>query len=315
LKSSENVNCPFKNLFLYRSASSDIPSCSLAYDGLAGGLEAPGSEIHPNNSVFPSWMNLTLARRGQSFANNYLISTIMSHGFGLIYTIAAPFQFSNILISTHKSDTGERATYRYFATLTQVLNWYQGDLSDITNTAVSTSLRKVRDIHLSVVQKATSTLNQGLPLVPDSYYDNITFNTRLWDAFYKDLNNSDIPQQYRIFRADGLAILQNYSLVPISQVQQSLTQFAFVGLPVLFPDRVGIGHDATDDDILAFNHLWAVLGYGLGIQDDYNIALQPNLTATRQYYQNLLNTYFLPMLFNSNQNSTKVLGEAVFKVR
>ena len=53
----------------------------------------------------------------------------------------------------------------------------------------------------------------------------------------------------------------------LSQGQMSVTQFAFTGLLVLQPKMFGC-HDATDEDLEAFCHVWRGIGYLLGIDDE-----------------------------------------------
>lgn len=58
----------------------------------------------------------------------------------------------------------------------------------------------------------------------------------------------------------------------IPQGAMSMTQFGFMGYALIRPHLLGIKHD-NDDDREAFVHLWAVLGYMLGIKDHYNMCL------------------------------------------
>ncbi|XP_032690784.1 uncharacterized protein LOC116853720 [Odontomachus brunneus] len=40
-------------------------------------------------------------------------------------------------------------------------------------------------------------------------------------------------------------------------------------LAIIYPQNIGI-HDATDEDLEAFCHMWKCYGYFLGIEDEYN---------------------------------------------
>ena len=47
-------------------------------------------------------------------------------------------------------------------------------------------------------------------------------------------------------------------------------------------------HRATMKEFEGFNHIWAAIGYALGIDDDYIIPLQSGgLEAVRAYYQEI----------------------------
>uniref|UniRef100_A0A336KRV0 CSON014639 protein n=1 Tax=Culicoides sonorensis TaxID=179676 RepID=A0A336KRV0_CULSO len=71
----------------------------------------------------------------------------------------------------------------------------------------------------------------------------------------------------------------------ISQKDMALTQFAFMGFFVLKTKELGVQYKESDLD--AFCHFWRVLGYMLGIKDEYNIcddsfaSSQPRLEAIR----------------------------------
>ena len=54
--------------------------------------------------------------------------------------------------------------------------------------------------------------------------------------------------------------------VHLNQFDMSLTQFAFSGLLVTYPERFGL-HGNLERDLDAFCHVWAALGYALGIED------------------------------------------------
>jgi len=66
--------------------------------------------------------------------------------------------------------------------------------------------------------------------------------------------------------------------------------------PVLLPSTIGIA--ACDQDLYAFYHLWATIGFALGIDNKYNPGLQPDLASGRQMLADIFNGYVIPSLFN-----------------
>lgn len=48
----------------------------------------------------------------------------------------------------------------------------------------------------------------------------------------------------------------------------AITQCTFVSLIILHPKEFGV-HDATDEDLEAFCHMWRCYGYYLGLEDEY----------------------------------------------
>ena len=59
----------------------------------------------------------------------------------------------------------------------------------------------------------------------------------------------------------------------ISQYDMLITQFAFIGLVVLMPEKFGIYWD--DEDLDCVLHFWRLIGYLLGIEEEYNLFSHP----------------------------------------
>ena len=55
----------------------------------------------------------------------------------------------------------------------------------------------------------------------------------------------------------------------ISQKDMAITQFTFMGMHLYCPDKLGIV--GSQEQFEAFNHLWRVIGYMLGTEDQYNL--------------------------------------------
>lgn len=60
---------------------------------------------------------------------------------------------------------------------------------------------------------------------------------------------------------------RNNRLTGLNQTEMSITQWGFVGLIVSYPKSFGV-HNATDDDLDAFCHMWRGIGHRLGIEDE-----------------------------------------------
>jgi len=59
----------------------------------------------------------------------------------------------------------------------------------------------------------------------------------------------------------------------ISQYDMLITQFAFIGLAVLMPKKFGIDWD--DNELDCVLHFWRLIGYLLGVEDEYNLFSHP----------------------------------------
>lgn len=56
----------------------------------------------------------------------------------------------------------------------------------------------------------------------------------------------------------------------ITQYGMVLTQFGFMGYALIRPQLLGIKNDSTED-LEGFVHFWAVVGYMLGVKDEFNM--------------------------------------------
>lgn len=62
----------------------------------------------------------------------------------------------------------------------------------------------------------------------------------------------------------------NDGVVYVSQWEMAVTQWAFVGPMVLFRSKVGL-HSCTEEQYESLIHFWRVIGYLLGMEDQYNL--------------------------------------------
>lgn len=61
-----------------------------------------------------------------------------------------------------------------------------------------------------------------------------------------------------------------YDVIP--QCAMSMTKFGFMGFALVKPHMLGIRHDNREDRE-GFIHFWAVIGYMLGVKDEFNMCL------------------------------------------
>ncbi|KAJ8713029.1 hypothetical protein PYW08_008333 [Mythimna loreyi] len=82
----------------------------------------------------------------------------------------------------------------------------------------------------------------------------------------------------------------------VSQRDLALTQFGFVGFSMLKPDKFGIWQQQAGD-WEAYNYVWRVVGYMIGIEDKYNICRE-TFEETREVLQLLQDRVYTPCLEN-----------------
>lgn len=166
----------------------------------------------------------------------------------------------------------------------------------------------MRTLHLKIAEAISNKFSRdGIILNASDYSDYTPVAT--WSSFHKDLEESNIPLSERGIHPN---FEETSNFIPFNQHALNLAQFAFVGYPILFPERFGISRP-SEDDLWAFNHLWAILGYVLGIEDKYNIALQPDLKSVREVYRQIFERYVIPAEFHWWSNAI-FLADNTFQV-
>lgn len=206
-----------------------------------------------------------------------------------------------MLLFTGEFDSPVKATQCYTRIANGIFSWYRNspEIQDLpTFSQVAKKIRDVRRIHRNVTKQANRKLhNKRLPnfsLIDPSAFKSRTVNEVLWADFKSDVSSSPIPLENRALPIEYFLLEEHKR--PLNQFIQALTQFGFVGIPILFPEQVGL-NEATDDELFAFNHLWAVVGYCIGIRDEFNISLQPDLPTARSYFRDIFETFIVPAFF------------------
>ncbi|KAF0292319.1 hypothetical protein FJT64_009670 [Amphibalanus amphitrite] len=175
------------------------------------------------------------------------------------------------LVYTRRSDTVPRARRRYLETALYTLTWVFGDVWLPTDTAFSNA-DKVRAMHRRVTEQLEG----------------------------KDLAEVDLPAPGRCPLAALRGDLGPPPAEParptrfLSQLDMVLTQWFFVGLVVLHPEKFGLAH-LTDDDLECFVHLWRSIGHRLGVAERHNLCVG-SLTQVRALCLQLERRVLVPQL-------------------
>uniref|UniRef100_A0A0A9XA16 Amylopullulanase n=1 Tax=Lygus hesperus TaxID=30085 RepID=A0A0A9XA16_LYGHE len=234
----------------------------------------------------PSWYDDEKFKRGQKFANDYYGMV----NYAEMITLLILFSFhGNLgpLIYTRRSDTSKKAGKRYLSTALRVLSWYEEDVWD-KNSVSHKNIKMVRAYHRSTVKRMSKHSKQELEQ-----------KTRLRNV----LSPTEIKCQ-------ALATLKgefsgtcpfwiselSHSGTLINQVEMSLTLFGFMGLIVLYPEKLGV-IGVTEEELDGFVHLWRVLGYLLGIKDEFNLCQGP-FNVVKSRCQQIIDMLFIPNLNN-----------------
>ncbi len=217
-----------------------------------------------------------------------------------------------ILVDTGKSQSPEGSARRYLTNFLQMELWFEQDIR-YNSTDLFNSLDNVRFRHQAALHRSrTREKILSKPLIPEpAKGENPSkVDTRIWTAFQQDLEASRFGK--RQWQRQSSPGIQGHKL-KFNQYALAVAYVLHMGLPVLIPEKVLI-FDATEEDLMGYLHLWAFYGKAIGVQDEYNLCLQPDLASARAYLRKLIDEHLVPTLFHLTYE-TKVMFEAFFKVR
>lgn len=292
---SSAAGCPFAGNKL--DNKQEVPE---SLRDIVQGVDYPGdSGVAPD--VPPPWLDREKFERGQAFARKNFFSLAFAEVASLIINFLFPGELQP-LIFTRRSATVYDSYERYLSTVNRVRTWYESDPWKVGSSAYQ-NMARVRGYHLA----ASRSISQLAQSDPDTLRLNTTFglgpyNEAVWsgsavERVCEDARASACP-------SDAVdAVLKDrdpVTRVPLNQFDMSLTQFAFSGLIATFPERFGL-HGNLDRELDAFCHVWAAIGYSLGIEDRYNFNLG-GLEATRRRTRDTLEFLVKPRLRTVNRD-------------
>lgn len=110
----------------------------------------------------------------------------------------------------------------------------------------------------------------------------------------------------------------NYKCLPFpiplyNQQAMGFVVYNLVGFVILWPAQIGI-NPSCQSDLWAFVHLWSGILSALGVEDQCNVLLQPDIATAKVYFQQIFDIYVLPTLFKFDKK-TRFMMDNVFKVR
>ncbi|XP_021952787.1 uncharacterized protein LOC110849661 isoform X2 [Folsomia candida] len=309
LKSAQNcTNDP--NLL-----TSKLPACCVPYEDYYLARFIDGNSPRVDNS-FPPWMNHNLLKCGQKFAHNNWFS------LGLAAALGRAANMNNLDIRDVAMFTGVMSTQaegceKILASFGAKLTvWFQDVQSNPPtktpeNNDFLQSVNRIRWLHVKLARDIEAKRRQSGytidEIVDPATYENTEINDAVWNAFNDDLVNSDIPAEER--DPPPMDFI-NSSIPYFNQHSIALFQYNAFAYPVLIGKVFGV--NASDEELWAFNHLNAVIGYTFGLDDKYNLALQPDLESLRTYYAKIFRGYIVPGFFHVHKK-TKVTIENIMK--
>jgi len=240
---------------------------------------------------FPDWFDLDKFKKGQEFVKRNYFSVAYSELVSLYLFFSIKIG-REPLIYTGMSDTPDKNYRRYFNTVLKLKSWYEGDITDFQSDLFK-EVKVVRQMHSNVCRQMNGLPKEVRGSISFSAKQNAPEILAPWSKDISHAFEEKLPSCPCIKMLDMETIY-------ISQTSMSLTQFGFMGLVSLYPEKFGI-FDMTDEDMGNFHHFWRTLGYFLGIEEEFNYCIGNNLQM-KQRIKDTLEFVFKPHLMEIDES-------------
>ncbi|XP_049791947.1 uncharacterized protein LOC126199211 [Schistocerca nitens] len=248
---------------------------------LREGVDVPAHTQGPPPTEAPPWLDEEKFRRGQRFATEHLFGLAYSEMLSLIILFSFPSSLEP-LIFTGNSDTPFKAFKRYLSTGFRVLAWFEGDVwGGGGGGEARRQVGTVRAMHEAVQRRL------GATPAPERER-----RSHVAGPLWAPLTTAGMLGGGAGGGGGGCPCLR--AGVDVNQTEMALTQFGFVGLMLLHPDRLG-APDASERDLEGFAHMWRGLGYLLGIEDRFNLC-SGDLNSVRRRCQLVVERLVAPSM-------------------
>lgn len=247
----------------------------------------------------PKWLDMEKFRKGQQFAkeNCSMIWLSLLYGINLIYFFEDGLR---PMLMTGKSNTPYAGFKRYLSTIRRMDEIFFGD-PWTEGSPAQQQISYIRMQHLSIGEKLKKYDNKTL-------CEGSTLKNPYAPSY--ELLRQDLQETCPI-PAEGQCPFNMWNsaspkkIKPMSQVDMAMVQLSYVAFIVMKPEIVGI-HNATDEDIEAFCHMWKGIGYLLGIENEFNIC-NGTLEEIRQLVKDLIEYWIKPNLRDYHKDGEHAL--------
>ncbi|XP_011646262.1 uncharacterized protein LOC105432942 [Pogonomyrmex barbatus] len=233
----------------------------------------------------PEWLDMDKYRRGQKFVQENYAAIIFATILGVMHVYSFNEALKPLILSK-RSHTPYLAYKRYLSTIQRFFNWYEGK-PWIKGTSAYKDMQSARKMHLMMRKKLCGLDNEQIdkeskiakPWCPDR------------ELFMHDFAEA-CPFEKYLQRPYLLIDNSPYKPKSVNLADMMLAQCGFLSLVILYPEKIGI-HNATDEDVEAYCHMWRCYGYCLGIEENYNFC-RDSLEEIRQRTRDIYQYWILP---------------------
>ncbi|CAG7720022.1 unnamed protein product [Allacma fusca] len=244
---------------------------------------------------FPCWFDLKLARIGQDFARKNFGHLLFAISLSLI-PFGSDQQSRRIILTARRHSKSRDRLKSNLATSQQVLLWYN---IDVLSPEWKRSIDHLRQIHHGVSAFVNSheefSLNQVQTSGEKTVYNDFKRDVEMWKAFKKDL--STVKRSYK--RSHALPFNDPSKKFKLNQYTMAMALWAFTAVPILNSDNLGI-RKRSEKDLQGFAHLWATIGYSLGMEEQFLFCKNPvnEWEDCKNSLKDTFNNHLLPQIFD-----------------
>ncbi|XP_020280841.1 uncharacterized protein LOC109853304 [Pseudomyrmex gracilis] len=270
-------------------------------------LPASYHEINYDRSLLekPIWLDMNKYRRGHKFVNDHYGSVAIAMLLGIMQVYSFDYALKPMIVSK-RSDTPYLGFKRYLSTVRRILSWFNGE-PWIKGTAAYNDMQYARKMHYFMRKQLRELTHEEI--------DNLSNIAEPWcpdrELLLKDFAAA-CPFQKIEYRPYIVMSKSSHKPKGINNADSAVVQCSFASMVLLFSQYLGI-HDATDEDLEAFAHMWRCYGYCLGIEDEYNFcrgSLDEIKQRTRDVYEKWI-IYNLKDISPEWEHMTRCLVESV----
>ncbi|EGI64878.1 hypothetical protein G5I_06676 [Acromyrmex echinatior] len=234
-----------------------------------------------NSTDKPLWLDMKKFQRGQKFVLDHFGSIFFANALSLFQLFAIADGLKPLIFSK-QSHTPYLSFKRYLSTACHIRNWMTEDPWTVGTRAyndIQIVRRMHRAIRLKLCEHDTEEIDMASKIPNPWCPDRKTILEDLSSCPHPTIENGCI---HLLIKPKGL-----------NQADMSATQFAFMGIILLYPQKFGIY--ASDEDMAAFCHTWRGIGYLLGIEDQYNFCCG-SLEEIKQRSHDFIEVWMKPFL-------------------
>ncbi|XP_072762481.1 uncharacterized protein [Anoplolepis gracilipes] len=237
-------------------------------------------DFYRSSWEMPEWLDINKYRRGQKFVRENYVPIIITKLLAIIHLYSFNDGLKPIIIGghSHTIDLGFKS-------------WYNGE-PWVKGTEAYKNMQAAHKMHLIMRKKLCQMDNEQIDAMSKIVEPLCSDREILLKDFAMACPFEKFGQRPYIMMSES-----PYRPKGINNMDIAGLQGTFVSMFLLRPQDIGV-HNATDQDIEAFCHMWRCYGYYLGLEDKYNFC-RGNLKELKQRAQDFYQYWIIPNLKNA----------------